>query len=102
MSKSPKKPLTEADRVLRREQDRMLLAQLQKEESEEQDRMILVQLQKEETEKIEKRAEEKRAICHEMNHQYDSSDCEEGPANKEFEFCLGGNQAEQKPEQKPE
>ena len=38
MSKSPKKPLTEKDRALRKEQDRLRLAQLQKEESEEKER----------------------------------------------------------------
>ena len=47
MSKFPKKPLTEADRIKRKEQDRLNLAELQKEESEEQDRMRLVQIQKE-------------------------------------------------------
>ena len=88
--------MTEADRVKRKEQDRLRLAQLQKEESEEQDRMRLVQLQKEKFEEMEKKAEEKRkqTIFHKMNHQYDSSDSEEGPANQEFEFC----QEEQKPE----
>ena len=88
--------MTEADRLKRKEQDRLRLAQLQKEESEEQDRMRLVQLQKEKFEEMEKKAEEKRkqTIFHKMNHQYDSSDSEEGPANQEFEFC----QEEQKPE----
>ena len=82
MSKSPKKNLTEADRVKRKEQDRLHLAQLQKEESEEQDRIRLVQLQKEKSEEMEKKAEEKRkqAIFHKMNHLYDSSDSDEGPA----------------------
>lgn len=97
MSKSPKKTVTEADRVKRKEQDRLRLAQLQKEESEEQDLMRLVQLQKEKSEEMEKKAEEKRkqTIFHKMNHQYDSSD---SPANQEFEIC----QVEQKPEKKQE
>ena len=100
MSKSPKKNLTEADRVKRKEQDRLHLAQLQQEESEEQDRIRLVQLQKEKSEEMEKKAEEKRkqAIFHKMNHLYDSSDSDEGPANREFEFC----QAEHKPQQNTE
>ena len=100
MSKFPKKPLTEADRIKRKEQDRLNLAELQKEESEEQDRMRLVQIQKEKSEEMEKKAEEKKklAIFHKMNHRYDSSDSEEGPSNREFEFC----QAEQKPEQNTE
>ena len=49
---------------------------------------------------MEKKAEEKRkqAIFHKMNHLYDSSDSDEGPANREFEFC----QAEHKPQQNTE